>query len=174
VAVASGIAILVWPQETTSLIVLVLGSYLLANGLLRIYAGMRTQSEDERARPMTLLRGGIGLVVGLVVIIQPLSQYIDLASAVTILAIGLLLIGVIGLLSAFREGSRWWGVIISSGLQILLGTLLLLSRGNPSVVQWLGVTTLVFGGLLVAYGLILYRSAGPSAEAGRETTLGNS
>jgi uncharacterized membrane protein HdeD (DUF308 family) len=112
VAVAAGIAMLVRPQETASLIVIVFGGYLLVNGLLRIYAGIKTQS------------------------------------------------------------SRW-GAMLASGLHILLGVLLLYARSDPSVTNWLGITALVIGALLVAYGLILHRSASRPAKAAREPTLGN-
>jgi uncharacterized membrane protein HdeD (DUF308 family) len=149
VAVAAGIAMLVRPQETASLIVIVFVGYLLVNGLLRIYAGIKTQSRGEGFRPMTLVSGGIGLVVGL------------------------LLIGIIGLYDAIAVRSGRWGAMLASGLHILLGVLLLYARSDPSVTNWLGITALVIGALLVAYGLILHRSASRPAKAAREPTLGN-
>jgi uncharacterized membrane protein HdeD (DUF308 family) len=173
VAVAAGIAMLVQPQETASLIVIVFVGYLLVNGLLRIYAGIKTQSRGEGFRPMTLVSGGIGLVVGLLVITQPLPQYLDTAGAITILATGLLLIGIIGLYDAIAARSGRWGAMLASGLHILLGVLLLYARSDPSVTNWLGITALVIGALLVAYGLILHRSASRPAKAAREPTLGN-
>jgi uncharacterized membrane protein HdeD (DUF308 family) len=173
VPVAAGIAMLVRPQETASLIVVVFGGYLLVNGLLRIYAGIRTQSREEGFRPMTLVSGGIGLGVGLLVIIQPLSQYIGMAGAIIILAIGLLLIGIIGLYGSIAARNGRWGAMFASSLHILLGVLLLYAMNNPSVTNWLGITALVIGGLLVAYGVMLYRSASRPSEAAREPTLGN-
>ncbi|MCI0439728.1 MAG: DUF308 domain-containing protein [Chloroflexi bacterium] len=174
VAVAAGIAVLVWPQETAGVMIVVFGGYLIVNGLLRIYAGMRAQSGSDAAKPMHLVRGGIGLVVGLLVVIQPLSEYMSLDVAVTILAIGLLLIGVIGLINAYEERSTRWGTMVSSGLHVVLGILLLFSRDNSSLIQWLGIAALVIGGLLVAYGLMLFRSASRPGEPAREQTVGKS
>jgi hypothetical protein len=109
------------------------------------------------------LGDGIGLVTGLIALAQPLLGTIDTLASITMLGVGLSLGGIVGLagliLGRFGETTPW-GHILASGLDLLLGILLLyLSRtgtaGNALLL--LGVVGLGVGVLLVGYAVVLYR-----------------
>jgi uncharacterized membrane protein HdeD (DUF308 family) len=110
-----------------------------------------------------LIVGGIGLVTGLLALAQPLLVTIDTLASFTILGVGLLLAGVVDLVSLVvgRGGEApHFGRILAGGLHVRLGVLLLYlgrtgTAGNALLL--LGVVSIVLGALLIFYAARLRR-----------------
>lgn len=162
IALVVGLYVLVEPQQASTWLAQLIGVYLLVNSGFAIYAGF-SGSGSANEQPFRLIVSGIGLVTGLIALAQPLLGTIDTLASITMLGVGLLLAGIVSLagliLGRFGETTPW-GRILASGLDLLLGILLLyLSRtgtaGNALLL--LGVVGLGVGALLVAYAVVLYR-----------------
>ena len=162
IALVVGLYVLVAPQQASTWLAQLIGVYLLVNSGFAIYAGF-SGSGSANEQPFRLIVSGIGLVTGLIALAQPLLGTIDTLASITMLGVGLSLAGIVGLagllLGGFRETTPW-GRILASGLDLLLGILLLyLSRtgtaGNALLL--LGVVGLGVGALLVGYAVVLYR-----------------
>jgi uncharacterized membrane protein HdeD (DUF308 family) len=162
IALVVGLYVLVQPQQAGTWLAQLIGAYFLVNSGIAIYAGF-SGAGPANEQPFRLIVGGIGLVTGLLALAQPLLGTIDIPASITMLGVGLLLAGVIGLAGLIigRVGrATLWGRALTIGLDVLLGILLLsLSRtgttGNALLL--LGVVGLGIGALLVAYAIILYR-----------------
>ena len=156
ITLAIGIYFLVQPQHSAVLVLLVLGGYLFISGILEIIASLRG------ARPsIILIRAGIGLLAGLLVLLQPWLPSIDVNAARIILATGFLLSGLLGLYETIRrsDGGRFrWGALFSGLLHILLALLLFFvpSSGIP-LLNWLGTLAIIIGILLIIYAILMYR-----------------
>jgi uncharacterized membrane protein HdeD (DUF308 family) len=162
IALVVGLYVLVEPQQASTWLAQLIGVYLLVNSGFAIYAGF-SGSGSANEQPFRLIVSGIGLVTGLIALAQPLLGTIDTLASITMLGVGLSLAGIVGLagliLGRFGETTPW-GRILASGLDLLLGILLLyLSRtgtaGNALLL--FGVVGLGVGVLLVGYAVVLYR-----------------
>ena len=162
IALVVGLYVLVAPQQASTWLAQLIGVYLLVNSGFAIYAGF-SGSGSANEQPFRLIVSGIGLVTGLIALAQPLLGTIDTLASITMLGVGLSLAGIVGLagliLGRFGETTPW-GRILASGLDLLLGILLLyLSRtgtaGNALLL--FGVVGLGVGALLVGYAVVLYR-----------------
>ena len=162
IALVVGLYVLVAPQQASTWLAQLIGVYLLVNSGFAIYAGF-SGSGSANEQPFRLIVSGIGLVTGLIALAQPLLGTIDTLASITMLGVGLSLAGIVGLagliLGRFGENTPW-GRILASGLDLLLGILLLyLSRtgtaGNALLL--FGVVGLGVGALLVGYAVVLYR-----------------
>jgi uncharacterized membrane protein HdeD (DUF308 family) len=114
-------------------------------------------------QPFRLVVGGVGLVMGLLALGQPLLAGIDTLASFTILGVGLLLAGIIdlvGLIVGRSNLAARLGRPIAGGLHVLLGVLFLyLGRTGTAgnALLWLGITGIVIGVLLVIYAVTLLR-----------------
>lgn len=155
IALGMGIFFVIQPRQSGQLTMIVVGGYLLVTSILGIYAGLR----GER-RPARMIRGGMGFIVGLLVVLQPFLHSVNVEAARTILAIGLFASGLVGLYGALvrEEGRFRWGTVIDSLLSIGIAWLLFYAAANPvSLLIWIGTLAIIFGILLVIYALLLYR-----------------
>jgi len=177
VALALGLFILIDPGQSGSWLVLVIGAILLFNSTLAIFSALAGRVPLER-QPIRLLRGGIGFFVGLLVVLQPFFQYLNSPADVVILAIGLLLIALIGfygVIHFFRTDGVRWGAVIVNLIYVAFGVLLIYVLRNQeqqvgaTVMQVFGSIFTVLGILLVLYGIALYR-ARQSAARGEATS----
>lgn len=146
VHVAMGFTALIWPDATLTVLVIIVGIELIIAGVLRMLVAAADAALDAR-----LLHGLLGLVsvvVGLLVMRQPLRS---LGAVVALIGIFWVLWGLIELflsLTPAAQGARL-PLAIEGGLATL-GGLLLLAWPELTV---FGLTMLV-GALLVAAGLV--------------------
>jgi uncharacterized membrane protein HdeD (DUF308 family) len=150
------------PDSARSTIRGLIGLFLIFNSLLGIVSGLRPATRNQPMAPYRLLRGGIGLFAGLMVVLQPVFEYVDADATRTILAVGLTLWGLIGLYAAFAthdEGGFRWNTIVLSGLSIVFAVMLFRtsSSDNPFV-EPAGYVAIIVGLILLAYAYVLYRS----------------
>ena len=151
-AIIVGLALLFRPAPTTLLLVQFLGIYWLISGII----SLASLFWDRTEWGWKLANGIIGILAGAVIIAHPLvSTLLVPTTLAIIIAIGGIIIGVVGLIQAFRGGG--WGIGVLGALSILLGILLL---ANPvitgMVLPWLLGGFLIVGcilALLAAFGL---------------------
>ena len=162
IALVVGLYVLAQPQQARTWLAQLIGAYVLINSGFAIYAGF-SGSGVPGEQPFRLVVGGIGLVTGLLALSQLRLGTIDTPAAITVLGVGLLLVGVVELVGLIiGRGARLtpWGRVVGGGLHLLLGVLLLYASrtgSTESALVWLGVVGIVAGALLVIYAIMLYR-----------------
>lgn len=143
-AVIVGIALLIAPAMTISIIVQILGLYWLIAGILAIISIF----VDKDGWGLKLAAGILGILAGIVVIRHPLWSTIIIPSLVVILiAIGGILIGIIDIFRAIKGAG--WGTGILGIISLLLGVILLF---NPMEAAF--ASTLALGMVGLAGGVI--------------------
>jgi len=168
ILLAIGIFMLVQTAQAGTAFVLVLGGFLLINSLLRLFHGLYQQAQVADTR-LLMIRGGVGLVTGILVVGSPALKHIDVLAAGMIVGAGLLLSGLIGLINILQiqSGQRMtWGIVLADVVEVLLAVIVFyeinVSQASESTLQILGVIFVAAGTILAIYAIILSRSAKPS------------
>ncbi len=160
IAVAIGIFMLADPSDARSKVLQLIGLILLINGALEVFAGFR--NEELKGSPYRILRGTIAATVGLIITLEPISDYLDDDAERWILGLGMLAVGLVGLaiVAITRdEGGLRIGPLITNLLFILIAILLFTGdEENDSRMKLIGVLFLVLGALLCLFSLYLYRA----------------
>src|SRR5688572_9202402 len=128
---------------------------LLTLSQLQIYGGFRNATAPTT--PFHVLRGGIGATVGVIVLLEPLSAYLESQAARVILALGWLAYGLLGLITgvATRGEQRIRiGALVTSGIAIVLEIVLFTGNSDDSGrMSLLGWITVSGGVLLLAFAV---------------------
>ena len=159
-AIGLGIYALVAPQQAQGLVLLGIALVLAVNGLLAVFSGLRGRQQGN----LSLIRGAIGLAVGLIVILMPVLNFGTALTAAWILAIGLILAGVMALLAIFMEAkaARWGNLIIGLLFGVLGSVIVYNITTGADIVQVAAWVLLAFGLLLLAYSFFVRSSAAKS------------
>jgi uncharacterized membrane protein HdeD (DUF308 family) len=142
------------PKAAFATLVLALGAFLLADGLLALYLGANMRKSD-RDWWMVLLEGLLGVGLGILTFINP-----DITASGILLFIALwcMVTGVFEISAAIRlreEIDNEWLLGLAGAVSVALGVLILINptAGAFSLTMWIGFYALMFGGLLVGLGL---------------------
>ena len=164
VAVGAGLYLLVDPTSATFLVGLLAAIYLLVTGLIYTVRGIIARRPGKSS--LLLIRGIVGLIFGAILLAMALFDIGNLSLGYTILAIGLVVFGGMGLFSSLfhREGKPFaWGPVIVSGALLVWGLIILFARSTidlPAVSGWI----LVLIGVVVILYTVLGRKD-PGSEA---------
>ena len=146
--IALGIVVvaLIWPGTVLSVLVVLFGLYLLADGIVLLWAGVRTGGD---LRWLLLLQGLAGVVIALFAFFYPQAT---VAVAVYLLAAWAIITGLIEAIVAWR----WTPVVPQAGLLGVCGVLLLvlgvlLFRSPEASALFLAR---LFGAYQIAVGII--------------------
>ncbi len=155
VAVGAGLFLLIDPLAATFLVGLLAAIYLLVTGLIYTVRGIIARRPGKSS--LLLIRGIVGLIFGAVLLAMALFNIGSLSLGYTILAIGLLVFGGMGLFQSVfkREGKAYaWGPVIVHGALLLWGLLILFARSTinlPAVSGWI---LLIIGVVVIAYTIL--------------------
>ena len=149
-AAALGISALIWPTLTLGILVLFVGAYLIADGVMGLVVSFRRPGASGG-----LLQPVVSVVVGLVLVFWP-SQ--SARTLFMVLGAGALFIGISYLVSARRYGTGEMDrrLLTTVGvIAALLGVILLVWPGAAVVtVSWiLAVAALVVAAVLIFLGV---------------------
>lgn len=163
VAVGAGLFLLIDPTAATFLVGLLAAIYLLVTGLIYTLRGIIARRPGKSS--LLLIRGIIGLIFGGVLLLMAFFGVGDLGLGYTILAIGLIVFGGLGLFQSVfkREGKALaWGPVVVHGALLVWGLIILLARSTvnlPAVSGWI----LVIVGVVVILYTVLGRKD-PASE----------
>ncbi len=168
IALGIGIYVLMAPNAGNS-IVLLLALYLLVVHVERAIIGFRSRI-PAAILAERMLRAGIGVTVGLIIVVDALVPFINPPAPLVILSLGWLLIGAIGIwewVSARAELGLGLGALVFPVVSALFGLLMLASRLalGPLVLQSLAIVGIVAGIALLGYAFMLYRNAQAAPQA---------
>jgi uncharacterized membrane protein HdeD (DUF308 family) len=155
VTLGLGIALLVWPEVSLAVFVVILAIQLIVAGVFRIVQAL----SGDGFRALVGLSGGIALIVGLLILRDPLESVLVLTM---ILGAFWLIAGVIDVMSAFigvdRPGRG--GELVAGVLSIVVGGILLVYTDLS--VQVLVVVTslwLILAGAIATWAAYRLRAA---------------
>src|SRR4051812_22554738 len=175
-ALLLGIYVITRPEQAAGIMVRVIGGYLLFTSLLSIYR-LIAHKDDPAGSPARWVRVGIGLVVGLVALFYPRISTIDAPAAATILAIGLLIDGVLGIYAIIvtHAVAGWrWGQMIIYALYVVLAVLTF-SHNRTGAEIWvipvLGWVLVLAGIALIGYGIWMYQKLSVAKAAAIAATV---
>jgi uncharacterized membrane protein HdeD (DUF308 family) len=145
-----GIAVLVWPKSTVSVIAVLLGIYFLVLGVVRIVEAITDKNLNGGGRVANFIIGGLILAAGVVVIRNPFAT-----AAFVVLIIGVTWIfeGIATLVDTARGNGDWISIVI--GLLITAaGILVVLFNDGVAVAYavFFGITLIV----VAVLDLVLY------------------
>lgn len=165
VVLGIGIYVATHPNAGTR-IVLLLGAYLLLVSIERTLNGFRDRI-PQVVLGERMLRAGIGLTVGLLIVLNAWQGFMTATASLVILSLGWLLIGLIGIwewVIASRQLGMGMGAIIFPSIYTAFGLLMLGSRLSmgPMLMQILGYVAILGGVGLLGFAFMLYRKANAS------------
>ncbi len=144
-AVIIGISLLSQTAMTVSIIVRILGLYWFLGGILAIVSIFINRSRWG----LKLLAGIVGIIAGLLVILNPIISTILIPSLiVSLIAVGGVVIGLIDIVRAFRGAGLGTGVL--GILSIILGLLILLNPLYATFASAIVVGLVAIGGGVIA------------------------
>jgi len=151
-----GIVALVWPPAAVAALVLLFGAYALVDGIFNVVAAVRAPREGRRWGWL-VFSGIIGIATGLITFFFP---GITALALVLLIASWSVVTGVAEIVAAIRlrkQIRHEWLWILSGALSVAFGVLLFLLPAAGAVVLaiWIGAYMLVFGALLIAFGIRL-------------------
>lgn len=166
IAIVFGIIALFAPSIAALLVVILVGAYLVIDGIV---VGVRGLNNRRDGLPSTwlLIQGGVSLVAGIVAIVWPITSGLTAGVLLLWIIAGYAAVtGAVGLLSTReggREPSEIVAPIVSLAFGLILGVVLFISPAATllSLIWVVGVYALVFGALLTVIALRLNRK--PSA-----------
>jgi uncharacterized membrane protein HdeD (DUF308 family) len=162
VALGVGIYLLVVPAAGAQ-ILLILGGFLLVVGVVDVFNSLRGHVPPTISK-YRMTRGGIAIVVGGLIVINAFAGWFSAATSATILSIGLVVTGAIGLVEWFvgrKEPSMGWLALVLPAAIALLGLLLLGSNMQMALmaINLIGVVGVVAGIGLLIYAYVLVNRA---------------
>jgi uncharacterized membrane protein HdeD (DUF308 family) len=157
-----GIFVLTQRQQASGGLVQLIGGYLFVTSAIAVYRLIAGTGEPASS-PGRWIRVGIGLIAGLIAFAHPWMGTIDTAAAATVLAIGLLLVGIIGLYGtiATSQISGWrWDQVLLYAIYLILGGMVIY-RNISGTQSWLlpviGWFATLGGIALCGYGVWIWR-----------------
>jgi uncharacterized membrane protein HdeD (DUF308 family) len=147
-AIVFGILAFVWPGLTLTVLVLLFGAYAIVDGVLALYAALRSGGKQVW---VSLLEGVVGIAAGLVAFFLPGLTALALLFVIAAWAI---VTGVLEVIAAVRLREvieHEWMMIFSGALSVIFGILLVAQPGAGALaVVWLiGTYAVIFGVSLV-------------------------
>lgn len=142
------------PELAYRTLLLVLGVFLVVDGVTATYLGARMRGYDDDWWAI-LLEGALGVGLGLIALINPEMTAVGL---VLVLAVWFLVTGVFEIATAIKlrkEIDNEWLLGLAGFISIILGALMLINpnAGAISIMWWLGFYAAIFGVLLVGLGM---------------------
>ena len=140
-----GVLLLSAPIKTTFVLVLALGFYWIVGGIFTL-VGMFV---DRTAWGWKLFMGLLSIAAGTVILRYPLISAVTIPSVIVLmLGIQGVIVGIIGLIMAFKGGG--WGSGILGALSIVFGVILMANFSSPGMVLtlvWVAGIFAMVGGL---------------------------
>jgi len=158
VTLGLGVVMMVWPDETIAVFAVLIAIQLIVGGIFRIVQALGMSKFDVGVRSLVGLTGGVALVVGLLVLREPLQSVLVLGM---VLGVWWLISGLIDVIGAIvSPGSRGRAWDVATGLISMLAGAFLLVYTDLSLTAliWFVAIWLVLAGLLAIVAAFRLRS----------------
>ncbi len=145
VAILFGFIVWVWPAITLLALVIVFGIFAIAGGIFAILAGVRAPT--ARNRWLLIVEGILGVLAGIIALAWPAITAVALLFLIAAWAIATGIAEIIGAFRTGRAGGMEWMLILSGGVSIIFGILLIVwpRLGVLALVWLIGIYAVVYG-----------------------------
>src|SRR6478609_3283766 len=158
VTLGLGIALVVWPDATVTVFTVLLAIQLIVAGIFRISAALSVSRSDGGVRALVGLSGGLALIVGLLILRDPLQSVLVLG---IILGVFWVLAGVIDIIGAIVSpppSGRGWEIFAGVATLLVGGFLLVYTDLSLKLLVVFVGTWLIVAGVLAVVAAFRLRS----------------
>jgi uncharacterized membrane protein HdeD (DUF308 family) len=152
-----GVLLLSVPVKTVYTLVLAMGFYFIFSGIFNLIA----MFVDHTAWGWKLFMGLISIIAGTLILRYPLMSALTIPSLIVLmLGIQGVIVGIVGLIMAFKGGG--WGAGILGALSIVFGLIIMANWSAPGMVltlAWVAAIFLLVGGIAQIIQSFRQRSA---------------
>ena len=148
VSLGLGVTLAVWPDETLTVVAILIGVQFLVSGVVRVVGAIAASSVETAVRVLYAVTGALAVIVGLLCLRDPLQTLVAITIILGVWWVASGVIDIIGAVIAPVAGRRAWD-LFSGGISVLAGGYLLV---DPTVS--LGLLVLVVCLWLIVTGLI--------------------
>ena len=149
-AIIFGVLAFILPGITLSVLILFYGAYAIVDGVLALYAAIRSRGQPVWA---LLLEGVLGIGAGLVAFFWPAITALALLYVIATWAILTGVVEVVAAVQLRQAITNEWAFILSGVLSVVFGLLLVIQPGAGALtLVWLiGLYAVLFGVSLLAF-----------------------
>jgi len=151
---AFGIAILVWPQATTLVLLVFFGILAILFGIVNI-VGAIIAARKQESWVLELFLGLAEIVIGIIVLARP---GVGLAAVLVLIIVWLMAMGVMELFAAIEvEASTGWRVFLGilGAISLIIGFMFNPTLGIKTVILVLGIYSICVGVLRVIFAFVI-------------------
>lgn len=167
VLVVMGAVIIFDPASAANVISIVGSLYLLINGILRAITIIR-HKESKKATPIALIRVGVGIAIGALVLLGLLVGNMETRTAAAIFAFGIVIEGILALVQLFffrDPGEKLrFARAIPGVILLLAGLLIFAMKDNASLISTLGTLLLIAGLAIFVLAITRYNALKKAAS----------
>ncbi len=138
-SLVAGVIVLIKPSNSLNVITIVIGVFILLDGIMQVYVGLRHRVENST---MVALVGVVDLVIGIILIRHPIA---GVTAVALLIGIWLAAAGVLRLIVAFEMHGARLGRILVGAVELIAG-IVIISSSN------IRIATLA---ILVGIGFVL-------------------
>ena len=158
VTVLLGVAVLVWPDATLKVLLVLFAIHLFVSGVVNIAQAVRTDDLSGGSRTLVAIVGALSLLVGFLVLRSPLQT---LLIATVLIGALWLVHGAFGIVAAFTgpADQRVWGAVMGV-VSVLAGGFVLVQPGiSLATMVWvLGIWMIIYGAMAIGSAVVLRKA----------------
>lgn len=160
IALGLGIFLIAGGETATATTAYVLAAYIGITGGMQVFSGLLNRQAPGSATDR--IRGLVGLVGGVAMLLLLYFNVLTLPTAFTIIAILAIAYGLLGLFESFFDRGRAyfrWMPVITNVLLVVLGVLVFYSRSAASfnLQLWSGLLLAILGTAIVVYAYFVQK-----------------
>jgi SulP family sulfate permease len=161
-SLAIGLAAVLFTETMLDLLMPLVGGLFLLVAAFWVYRTIGAWGVEQTSEAQVrLVSAGVAVTTGVSLILQPFTDYVSLGTAQFLLAVGLTLLGVLGLVPAYggtSESNQRIATLSINLAMIGLALLTFVALGrNTSPIELLGRLAILAGGALLVYAVVLGR-----------------
>lgn len=158
IAIVIGVIVMANPTASVLFLVKLIGAFVLIDGVLATVDGLRRRGSPDRGAGWAIVRGVVGILAGLVLIVWP---QVTVAFLAVMLGAWAIVAGALAALAGYNlrtvPGSGWgWGLFWGL-LTVAFGfALIVLTTATIAVLAWvIGLYAVISGVVLVLAGFVI-------------------